>query len=78
VLLVRLKQAGPVLLTGDLWHIAESRAAKRVPRFNTNKADTLKSYEMVEKLAADTKAKVVLEHVPEDFDALPKFPAALK
>lgn len=78
VLLVRLKEAGPVILTGDLWHIAESRATKRVPRFNTNKADTLKSYEMVEKLAADTKARVVLQHVPEDFDAMPKFPAALK
>ena len=78
VLLVRLKEAGPVILTGDLWHIAESRPNKRVPRFNTNKADTLKSYEMVEALAKETKAKVVLEHVPEDFDALPKFPAALK
>ena len=78
VLLVRLKQAGPVLLTGDLWHIAESRPTRRVPRFNTNKADTLKTMDMVEALAKETKAKVVLEHVPEDFDALPKFPAALK
>jgi len=78
VLLIRLKQAGPVLLTGDLWHIAASRPNKRVPRFNTNKADTLKSYEMVEKLAADTKARVVLEHVPEDFDAMPKFPQPMR
>ena len=78
VLLVRLKGAGAVILTGDLWHIAASRPAKRVPRFNTNRADTLKTMEMVEKLAADTKARVVLEHVPEDFDALPKFPQALR
>jgi hypothetical protein len=34
--------------------------------------------DLVEKLAADTKARVVREHVPEDFDALPKFPKPLK
>jgi glyoxylase-like metal-dependent hydrolase (beta-lactamase superfamily II) len=78
VLLVRLKQAGPVLITGDLWHIAESRPNRRVPRFNTDRAQTLKSMDMVEKLATDTKARVVLEHVPEDFDALPKFPEPLR
>ena len=78
VLLVRTKGGGNVLLTGDLWHIAESRAAKRVPRFNFNRAQTLVSYEMVEKLAVETKAKVIRQHVPEDFDALPKFPQPLK
>lgn len=78
VLLVRLAKAGPVLLTGDLWHIAESRAAKRVPRFNVDRAQTLKSYEAVEQLAAQTRARVVRQHVPEDFDALPKFPQALR
>lgn len=78
VLLVRLKRAGPVLLTGDLWHIAASRPNRRVPRFNTNRADTLKTMDMVEALARDTKARVVLQHVPEDFDALPKFPEPLR
>jgi glyoxylase-like metal-dependent hydrolase (beta-lactamase superfamily II) len=78
VLLVKLAGAGPVLLTGDLWHIAESRAAKRVPRFNVDRAQTLKSYEAVEQLAAETKARVVRQHVPEDFDAVPKFPQALR
>jgi len=78
VLLVKLKQAGPVLLTGDMWHLAESRAARRVPRFNTDRAQTLQSMDRVEKLAADTKARVVREHVPEDFAALPKFPQPLR
>jgi hypothetical protein len=32
----------------------------------------------VEALAAANKARVVLEHVPADFDALPKFPSALR
>lgn len=77
VLLVRLK-SGPVLLTGDMWHIAASRPNRRVPRFNFNRDQTLKSMDLVEKIAADTKARVVLEHVPEDFDSLPKFPQALR
>ena len=78
VLLVRLAKAGPVLLTGDLWHIAESRAAKRVPRFNTDRAMTLRSYDAVEALAAREGARVVRQHVPEDFTSLPAFPAALR
>jgi N-acyl homoserine lactone hydrolase len=74
---VKLK-SGTVLLTGDLWHLAESRAAKRVPHFNVDRAKTLASYEYTEALAAKTKARVVREHVMEDFTALPKFPEALR
>jgi len=77
VLLVRLPEAGPVLLTGDLWHIAESRAARRVPRCNTDRAQTLRTMDKVEQLARESGARVVLQHVPGDFDALPRFPAAL-
>jgi len=78
VLLVRLPKAGAVLLTGDLWHIAESRAARRVPRFNVDRAQTLRSYDKVEALARETKARVVRQHVPEDFESLPRFPAPLR
>ena len=78
VLLVRLRKAGAVILTGDMWHIAESRAARRVPRFNVDRAMTLRSMDKVEDLAKATKARVVLEHVPADFDAMPKFPKALR
>ena len=78
VLLVRLKKAGPVLLTGDMWHLAQSRPNRRVPRFNVDRAKTLASMDLVEALAKETGARVVLEHVPADFDALPKFPQALR
>jgi glyoxylase-like metal-dependent hydrolase (beta-lactamase superfamily II) len=78
VLLVRLAEAGPILLTGDLWHIAESRPAKRVPVFNTDKAQTLQSMEKIEALARSTGARVVLQHVVEDFAAMPQFPLPLK
>ncbi|MBU1375589.1 MAG: N-acyl homoserine lactonase family protein [Alphaproteobacteria bacterium] len=78
VLLVKLKGAGPVLLTGDMWHLAQSRPERRVPRFNADRAQTLASMDKVEALAKATKARVILEHVPEDFDSLPKFPAPLR
>jgi N-acyl homoserine lactone hydrolase len=77
VLLLRLAKAGPVLLTGDMWHIAESRAARRVPRFNNNRAETLSSMDAVEALASRTGARIVRQHVPEDFTVLPPFPRSL-
>lgn len=78
VLLVRLPKAGPVLLIGDLWHIAESRPARRVPRFNHDRAQTLATMDRIEALARETGAKVVLQHVAEDFAAMPKFPEGMK
>lgn len=76
-LLLRLANAGPVLLTGDLWHLTESRERRLVPSFNTDRAQTLASMDKIERLAAETHARVIREHVPEDFAALPRFPEAL-
>jgi glyoxylase-like metal-dependent hydrolase (beta-lactamase superfamily II) len=77
VLLVRLPRAGGVLLTGDMYHLAESRERRTVPRFNTDRAQTLASMDKVEALARDTGARVIRQHVQEDFDSLPRFPEAL-
>jgi glyoxylase-like metal-dependent hydrolase (beta-lactamase superfamily II) len=77
VLLVRLPNAGAVLLTGDLWHLAESRERRTVPRFNTDRAQTLASMDKVERIVSETGARVIRQHVAEDFDALPRFPEAL-
>jgi glyoxylase-like metal-dependent hydrolase (beta-lactamase superfamily II) len=78
ILQVKLRKAGTVLLTGDMWHVAESREARRVPRFNVDKAESLRSMDKIEKIAAETKARVVRQHVPEDFTSLPKFPKPLE
>lgn len=77
VLLVRLPNAGPVLLTGDMFHLAESRAQRLVPRFNTDRAQTLASMDKIERIATETGARVIRQHVPEDINALPRFPEAL-
>lgn len=77
VLLVNLANAGPVLLTGDLWHLSESRERRLVPRFNADREATIASMDKVEALAAETGARIVRQHVGEDFAALPRFPEAL-
>ena len=78
VLLVRLAEAGPLLLTGDMFHLAETRPGRKVPRFNVDRDQTLASMDKIDALAAETGARVIREHVIEDFESLPAFPEALR
>jgi glyoxylase-like metal-dependent hydrolase (beta-lactamase superfamily II) len=77
VLLVKLKNAGNVLIAGDMWHLAEAQKLRTVPGGNTDKAETLRSMDKVEAMVAAKKARLVRQHVPEDVAALPAFPAGL-
>ncbi|MDP9251359.1 MAG: MBL fold metallo-hydrolase, partial [Chloroflexota bacterium] len=77
VLLVHLADAGPILLSGDLWHLAESREERRVPPFNFDRSQTLASMDKVEELVAATGARVVIQHEADDIAALPRFPVYL-
>ena len=77
-LLVKLPQMGPVVLMGDLAHFHENWDTSGVPTFNTDRAQTLASLDRVKKIAAGTKATVVIQHDPRDLDKLPVFPAAAK
>ena len=75
-LLVRLAKTGPVLLSGDLAHFAENLATNGVPTFNSDRADTLASFDRFKKLAASLKALVIIQHETADIAKLPAFPAA--
>lgn len=75
-LLVRLKNKGPVLLTGDLAHFRENYDTNGVPSFNTNRADTLASLDRFKAMARNLKATVIIQHDPRDVAKLPVFPAA--
>lgn len=77
-LLVRLTGAGPILLTGDLYHTRENRAYGRVPSVNQNRADTLASFGRFEGVAARASARVIIQHSREDVASLPVFPAWLE
>ena len=75
VLLVRLK-SGPVLLSGDLYNATEQVANRGVPSFNTNRADTLASFDRFQAIARNLGAKVIIQHEPADIAKLPAFPQA--
>jgi glyoxylase-like metal-dependent hydrolase (beta-lactamase superfamily II) len=72
-LLVRLK-SGPVLLTGDLYHATEQVPNRGVPSFNTNRADTLASFDRFQAIAKSLGAKVIIQHEINDIAKLPAFP----
>lgn len=76
-LMVRLANEGPVLLSGDLYHLTESRERRTVPVFNTDAEATLRSMDRFEEIAAETGARVVIQHEEDDYAALPKPPAYL-
>ncbi len=76
-LLLQLDNSGAVLLSGDLYHLQESREHRYVPKFNTNVDDTLASMDRFEQIAADTGARVIIQHVTADYDALPRLPGYL-
>ena len=74
-LLIRLK-SGAVLLSGDLYHATEQVTNRGVPSFNTNRADTLASFDRFQAIAKSLNAKVILQHEANDIAKLPAFPAA--
>ncbi len=78
VLYLNLSENGPTLLTGDLYHLYENREHKRVPIFNFDVAQTLKSMDAFEAFAKEKNAKVYLQHQIEDFNKMPKAPGYLK
>jgi len=73
---VRLKQMGPVLLSGDQYHFTEQMETRGVPPFNWNRAATLASHDRFEQIAANTGATVIIQHEPADVSKLPVAPEA--
>ena len=72
VLALKLAKSGTVILSGDLYHLRDNRAHRRVPSINYERADTLASIDRIEKIVKNTKARLVVQHDPADFKALPE------
>ncbi len=77
-LLVKLKDMGNVLISGDLAHFRENYDSDGVPSFNTDRAATLASLDRFKKIAANLKATVIIQHDQRDVGKLPAFPASAK
>lgn len=76
-LMLKLPKAGILLITGDLYHTHENYDKGLVPRIN-QRADTLASMDRFAKIKASTNARVIIQHAPEDFAAMPAFPKYLE
>lgn len=74
-LLVKLEKMGNVLLSGDVTHFHENYDSNGIPRWNSNRADSLASLDRFKTLAANLKATVIIQHDPRDIGKLPAFPA---
>ena len=77
-LLVRLKEKGPVLLSGDAVHFHENYTSDGVPGFNFDRAQTIASIERMKQIEKNLKATVIIQHDPRDIGKLPAFPQAAK
>jgi hypothetical protein len=44
---------------------------------NTERADALASFDRIETLLKNKHARLIVQHDPQEFDALPKLPAYL-
>lgn len=73
-LLVRLKNTGPVVLSGDLYHYAEERDLKRMPE-EEKTTGTVASRQKVEELLKRTGAQLWIGHSMQFFRTVRKSPA---
>jgi glyoxylase-like metal-dependent hydrolase (beta-lactamase superfamily II) len=77
-LLVKLREMGNVLVTGDLSHFRENYETNGVPTFNTDRAASVASIDRFKQIAKNLKATVIIQHDQRDVSKLPAFPAAAK
>jgi N-acyl homoserine lactone hydrolase len=72
-LLVKLPQMGNVVISGDAVYDNNG-----VPRFNSDRSQTLASIERLKGIVATFKATLIIQHDARDIDKLPAFPTAAK
>ena len=77
-LLVRTKESGAFILTGDAAHFRENYDNNGVPGFNFDRAQTVASIERLKQIEKNLKATVIIQHDPRDIAKLPAFPNAAR
>ncbi len=77
-LFLDLEQEGPLMLTGDIYHMEESRENSRVPIFNHDVDQTLASMEVFETFAKEKGARVIIQHSSKDYNSLNPAPEPIQ
>ena len=75
VLFLRLKQSGPILVAGDLYHLPQEINMHRFPSFEFDKAQSAVSRAKVEAFVKQTGARLWIEHDLATFNLLKTAPA---
>jgi len=75
MLFLRLKNFGPLLLEGDLYHLPEERTLDRVPSFDFDGAMTRATRVKTETFLRETGAQMWIQHDPPTHAKLRKAPA---
>ena len=70
VLFIRLPHYGPLVLSGDLYHFTANRIHRRVPVFNYNREETLKSMDKIENFVRAVHARMWIQHDLEQMSEL--------
>ncbi len=78
VLFVDLLEAGPIMLSGDLYHFTENRLHRRVPVFNFDAEMTLQSMETIEAFLTATGATLWIQHDLEQNASIPHSPTYVR
>ena len=74
VLLVRLPEHGPVVLSGDMVHLVYSWLNDVVPGFNFDRPQSLRTIETMKEFVERNKAELWVNHDPEQHKSIPKAP----
>ena len=75
VLYVKLAKAGPVLLSGDLYHYQEERNTDKTPTFEFDRERSLASRASIEAFIKRTGAQLWIEHDLANFNKQKKAPS---
>jgi len=70
MLLVKLKETGPVLLSGDLYHFKENKEDYVIPSFNYDKRISVNSFAFADKVIEATGAQLWLQHDGDFYSSL--------
>jgi N-acyl homoserine lactone hydrolase len=78
VLLVRLPERGPVVLSGDMVHFQDNWVNRRVPSRNFDKGESVRSMEKVAALLEAEHAQLWINHDKAQSATVPKAPEAVR
>ena len=74
-LLVQLPKRGAVILTGDAVHLYDNWVNRRVPSFNFDREQSLKSMDKIASVMEKHRAQLWINHDKAQSDTIPKAPA---